>query len=430
MMDFEKEACTRGADGLSKLADADNGSDRDGYYSPVRQDLPSTADIMIRTVASKVLDELPQTIHLTALSQPASPETSSPANSPRKKRILDAPSSVLPQPKRRLFGEMTSTAPLLGYPTPANQYSATISAATGASIPSRDSVLSWPPIHADVDGPPPLPLAPDCGSQPVKQGRQARESGGDLLGPVISRSQLASDTDGTTPEALRQIDGFEDGGHSVSRLASPAEVEPAARQPSLGQHRTPTSGYVHYLGKQTEAGQFESPTTPRPTVESALVQGSKIVSHEGDQARLKRTCTLEGNPKENDRGGSNGHLDNANAPGEEIPITMCGDRLYSDWTGHWGKSSFSIPFSSPTSLSSHTSPRRGCSSQDPGSRRAISGGLSSSSGRSGAVDLPGARLPDSFRRSMGSWWAFQCMLFLHIPPGRGTALDNTGTRLG
>lgn len=82
-------------------------------------------------------------------------------------------------------------------------------------------------------------------------------------------------------------------------------------------------------------------------------------------ARLVSVHILEGIQEEGSMGNHSEVVGKVDRPSEETTITKCGDRLYSEWTGQWGRLIFTNPFSILTPISTYRSSQTASTARYP-----------------------------------------------------------------
>jgi hypothetical protein len=271
----------------------------------------------------------------------------SPSSSSNRKHSRELPFDGLPQPKRRLLAEMNRATTTFRYSAPCVQssFSSDGSERRGGFLRRSGAPIQSHISTADIDGPSP---SATCYDGP--EGERAAESRGDAsLDSVCSRSRPnRRASTATTP--LEQRKARKKRGYSFWRLTSPPIVassvtefdrreESSSREPPVPRQTSSARA------AQTNPSRSES-VVVRPSADTEP-RRADTVKHEGG-AGLSALQALEGSHREGGRGQKEnyGNISHSN---EKSSITMCGKRLYSDWTGHWGRSSCS-PFPQPLPL--------------------------------------------------------------------------------
>jgi hypothetical protein len=141
-------------------------------------------------------------------------------------------------------------------------------------------------------------------------------------------------------------------GHSFWRLASqpimeftiPNEAHRGEEMPAMGEATFPgprSGGRLSQMATNESQPVSAAFVRPRVDTEPQYVLSVGTVEDWGG-ARLEALHTLEGTRLGLGHAGARAelgdHTVDVRGSGEEKPISMCGDRLYSDWQGDWGRS--------------------------------------------------------------------------------------------
>ena len=335
-----------------------------------------------------------------------------------RKHSLELAFDGSPRPKRRLLAETASAATVFRYSAPyaqsglgttdGNERRGGFLRRSGAPI---QSLLS----AADNDGRlPSIPLY--LGSECDSGVGASRYPLPDPFCPRPRPSHRANVT--SVPIEQQKVQNAK--GYSFWRLASPPGVEYTIHEVSREEGASPipraplprprAEASAHRASTNTNTGHHASWTRPHSDADSQRVADAEPAEG-GSGARSEALRALEGTRMR--MGGvkstQNGDNIRTGGPGEEKPMILCGDRLYSDWAGDWGRLRDS-PFSQAAQLLNGFNRRR--SAQNPRGRRSVSGRLSPSRGEPGTLDLSSTRLPDHLLGSLGARWALQCECFV------------------
>jgi hypothetical protein len=176
------------------------------------------------------------------------------------------------------------------------------------------------------------------------------EAGNALIDPFCPRPQPNHRASiSCAPLPLEQRQPRKRKGHSFWRLTSPPIVESAIPELDRGEEgEEPSSRDVAIPepksgGRTARMSMEPGPSTTSPPVTGQQLEANAEIREEEGDARLDALHTLEGT---HGKGGRSQNSDKGwvSSHSEENPITMCGKRLYSDWTGHWGRLILSSPF--------------------------------------------------------------------------------------
>jgi hypothetical protein len=283
----------------------------------------------------------------------------SPSSPSSRKHSRELPFDGSPQPKRRLLAEMNSAATTFRYSAPCVQSSL---GSDGSERRGGFLRRSGAPIQsfistAEIDGPSPSTVCYDGSSE----GERAVEPRGNAsLDSVYSRpqpSRMAS----TAPAPLEKRESRKKRGYSFWRLTSPPIVESSVaefeRRGESSSKEPPVPGQKSSArAAQTNPSRSES-VVVRPSANPEPWRAGTLEHESG--ARLSALQALEGTHGEGGRDQKEDHGKVSHSDVEN-PIAMCGKRLYSDWTGHWGGSSCNpIPQPRPLLTSSLQTGSRG-----------------------------------------------------------------------
>ncbi len=214
--------------------------------------------------------------------------------------------------------------------------------------------------------------------------------------------------------------------YSFWRLTTPPSVEYAIHEVSREEAESPIKraplprprfeASVHRASTNTNTSHHASWARPHSDAHPRRVADTETAEG-GGGARLEALYALEGTRMRigGIKTAYSGENIRVGGSGEEKPIVMCGDRLYSDWAGDWGRLSYK-PFSPAAQLLNSFNRRR--SAQNTRNRDSVSGGLPPSRWEPGALDLSSTGLPNHLLGSMGARWALQCECFLLDLTGR------------
>ncbi len=261
-----------------------------------------------------------------------------------RKRSLELAFDGSPQPKRRLLAEMAIAANAFRYSAPCAQ------PGLGVEGPQRRGGLlkrSGAPIQSllSKDGRPP-PITSRFGLEyAIEPGAGRHDMSPDVCCPHPRPSRKA--TVPSAPTDYREVRKWK--GHAFWRLTSQPIMEypiPEARRgeqmpvAEKGPFPKPNIGRP-LSGIRTNANQLAPSVSARPHAEAEprrMVGATKV--EDGGGARLQALHTLEGvrNEQSGQKLPDGGGLE-IRCPSKEKPITMCGERLYADWQGDWGRSS-------------------------------------------------------------------------------------------
>jgi hypothetical protein len=267
-----------------------------------------------------------------------------------RKHKLDVPFESSPTAKRRLLAEMNTADASSRHSAP----SAQPSLATDGSERRGGGFLrrSETPIQTILSGGEPGNNG-ESPSSVLYLGFESEERAEDPFCPYPSAySHQGLDVVRAPGE---QQEARKSKGYSFRPFKSLPAGRSATRESSSDEERA--KGIMPFPGPESgdRAGRMSEVQPASLTESSPRTELRGVLSAEnsdgngGGQAEAR--LTLEGTRGGGGEGDRNCDTGDASSPNEEKPITMCGQRLYSDWTGHWGKLSIlEAPFSRGTHL--------------------------------------------------------------------------------
>lgn len=264
----------------------------------------------------------------------------SPSSPSSRKHSLELSFSGSPRPKRLLLAEKNSATASLRYSAPCVQSNFDIERGDGrrGGILRRSAtpIQSYISAKADDETAALPPISSFC-SEWEKPGEISSHA---LLDPFRPQSQPSHSTN-ITSAPLEQWEVRKKKRYPFWRLTSPRIVESTI--PSLGE------GDQNTISEETSIAELKSnaraacmnkgwpefATDTCAVTDTRFVVSTRMSSEDQRGPRLDALHTLEGT---HNKSGSHQHDGNGRAPpSEENPITMCGRRQYSDWTGPWGR---------------------------------------------------------------------------------------------
>ena len=271
--------------------------------------------------------------------QSASSGTSwqSPSSTSSRKHSLELPFDGSPQPKRRLLAEMAGAAAAFRYsaPCPQSSFGSDGSERRGGFLRRSGAPIQSLLAATEIDGPSPS-IAAYFGSDWERDA----ETWSALHDPFCPRPQPSNRAD-VTSAPVEQQQVRKKKAYSFWRFTSPPIVESAVPEVCLVEEE-PTSGTAPLPGPKSTArtvrlnlGRPGLSARPHQETEPQRMIGAGTTEGEGG-ARLDALDTLEGTREEISiaQDDSNPEIKGF---GEEKPIIMCGERLYSDWAGNWSR---------------------------------------------------------------------------------------------